>query len=89
MAPKVLITRALPSPGHELLQDAATKGLVELVEWTEDRGADREWLLSELGNGGVEGIVCMLGDKVSSAASRWGLARREGGKWTPRTRAGE
>lgn len=66
MPPKILLTRSLPAQGADFLYKAKADGLIELIEWTEDSAAERGWLLSELRKGGVQGVICMLGDKVSA-----------------------
>lgn len=72
MAPtKILLTRSLPAQGAEFLIKAKADGLIELVEWTEDCAAERGWLLAELRKGAVEGVICMLGDKVSGRGGCW------------------
>lgn len=64
MPPKVLLLRSLPPQGQSVLQSAAAADVITLIEWTRDSGADRAWVLTELRKGGVEGVICMLNDKV-------------------------
>jgi hypothetical protein len=78
-APLILLTRTLPPSGMAALATASAAGLIRLVQWKEDRGCDRAWLLSTArqareAGGGVAGVVCMLTDKVS----RRGIAASDG-----------
>ncbi|KAM0755561.1 glyoxylate/hydroxypyruvate reductase-like protein [Meredithblackwellia eburnea MCA 4105] len=66
--PKVILTRTLPPEGQAILDNAAKDNKIELVKWPKDSSADRKWLLAELRHGGVQGIVCMLGDKIDEEA---------------------
>ncbi|KAI5478810.1 glyoxylate reductase [Pseudohyphozyma bogoriensis] len=63
--PKILVTRVLPSAGHDLLYATAEKEGYELVQWTEDRPADREWILDEFKKGGVVAAVVQAQDKIN------------------------
>lgn len=65
MAPKVLLTRPLPAAGQTSLQKAHDQGRIDLIKRDDDSTAPREWLLTQLRTNDVEGILCMLGDKVS------------------------
>lgn len=64
MAPKVLVTRLLPDKAQDMLYEAERSGQIELVARKEDSAAERSWLMQQLKDGSINGILCMLGDKV-------------------------
>ncbi|ORY81240.1 hypothetical protein BCR35DRAFT_304091 [Leucosporidium creatinivorum] len=64
MPSKILVTRPLPPAGDIVLQRASQAGQVELITRAEDSTAPREWVLEQLRKGDVDGVVCMLGDKI-------------------------
>lgn len=67
-APKVVLTRALPT---SVLGEAAKRGDIELVKWNHaEKAADRKWLLDNAK--GASGIVVMLADKVCPGRSNVG-----------------
>lgn len=61
---RILLTRTLPTLGQSLLQRAVDAGKIELVQWKEESGAPRTWILDELNKGPVAGMIVMLTDKV-------------------------
>jgi len=63
--PTLLVSRPLPGPGAELLKQVTEAGTVKVVQWEDDSLAPREWILDNLKKGGVDGLVIMMGDKVS------------------------
>lgn len=65
-AAKVLLTRPLPDKAQQMLLSAAKAQQIELISRDHDSAAERSWLLGQLKGQSVNGILCMLGDKVSS-----------------------
>ena len=46
-----------------LTRTAASEGKIQIIQWSEDRACDRDWLLGHLPS--ASGVICMLNDKVS------------------------
>jgi glyoxylate/hydroxypyruvate reductase len=58
MSQKIVLTRQLPEDGMAALRAAVKTHNLDLVEWTEDRAADRGWLLDNVaGSSGVLGYL--------------------------------
>jgi hypothetical protein len=71
MRPKVLSTRTLTPHAHALLVSSSLAHDYDLIQWDEDRPADREWLLTKLSEGGVQGVVVQWQDLVCHSSSPW------------------
>lgn len=74
--PKVVLTRLLPPEGARVLALAVASGEIDLVQWEEDRVADRSWLMGEMAKGGVVGLLGMFEDKVG----RWSSCDAKDGR---------
>jgi hypothetical protein len=71
MAPKILLTRFLDQDklqGAAILAKAAEEGKIEYKCYDKPGNAPREWVLENVK--GCEGVVVMLGDKVSRSSTR-------------------
>ncbi len=67
--PSALLTRAIPGPGIELLQQKC-----DLIIWDKDSVASRDWLLEHIAH--ADGILCLLTDSIDTVVLDAGKSLR-------------